>query len=54
MSKISDVRETSYTVCTLGELRSAQVNMFTTVFIGNEGTQIIDGKLVTRRGYQIE
>lgn len=45
---------TSYTVCTLGELRSAQVNMFTTVFIGNEGTQIIDGKLVTRRGYQIE
>ena len=38
---------TSYTVCTLGELRSAQVNMFTTVFI-------IDGKLVTRRGYQIE
>ena len=29
-------------------------NMFTTVFIGNEGTQIIDGKLVTRRGYQIE
>ena len=45
---------TSYTVCTLGELRSAQVNMFTTVFIGNEGTQIIDGKLVTKRGYQIE
>ena len=45
---------TSYTICTLGELRSAQVNMFTTVFIGNEGTQIIDGKLVTRRGYQIE
>ena len=45
---------TSYTVCTLGELRSAQVNMFTTVCIGNEGTQIIDGKLVTRRGYQIE
>ena len=45
---------TSYTVCTLGELRSAQVNMFTTVFIGNEGTRIIDGKLVTRRGYQIE
>ena len=45
---------TNYTVCTLGELRSAQVNMFTTVFIGNEGTQIIDGKLVTRRGYQIE
>ncbi len=45
---------TTYTVCTLGELREAQVNMFTTVFIGNEGTKIINGKLVTRRGYQIE
>ena len=45
---------TSYTVCTLGELKSAQVNMFTTVFIGNAGTRIIDGKLVTKRGYQIE
>lgn len=45
---------TNYTICTLRELKSAQVNMFTTVFIGNKGTKIIDGKLVTRRGYQIE
>ncbi len=45
---------TEYTICTLGELKNAQVNMFTTVFIGNEGTKIIDGKLVTKRGYQIE
>lgn len=45
---------TDYTVCTLGELKNAQVNMFTTVFIGNEETKIIDGKLVTKRGYQIE
>ena len=45
---------TSNTVCTLGELRDLQVNMFTTVFIGNAGTRIMDGKLVTRRGYQIE
>ena len=28
--------------------------MFTTVFIGNAGTKIINGKLVTKRGYQIE
>lgn len=40
--------------CTLGELRDAEVNMFTTVFVGNQGTEIIDGKLVTKRGYQIE
>ncbi len=45
---------TEYTICTLGELKNAQINMFTTVFIGNEGTKIIDGKLVTKRGYQIE
>ena len=40
--------------CTLKELRSREVNMFTTVFIGSSGTEIINGKLVTKRGYQIE
>lgn len=40
--------------CTLKELRETKVNMFTTVFIGNSGTEIINGKLVTKRGYQIE
>lgn len=41
-------------VCTLRELRDREVNMFTTVFIGNSGSGIINGKLVTKRGYQIE
>lgn len=40
--------------CTLGELKESQVNMFTTVFIGNSDSEIIGGKLVTKRGYQIE
>jgi precorrin-3B C17-methyltransferase len=40
--------------CTLNELRESEVNMFTTVFIGNSGSEIINGKLVTKRGYQIE
>ncbi len=44
---------TSACVCTLGELRGRSVNMFTTVFIGNKGSEIIDGKLITKRGYQI-
>ena len=44
----------TYEILSLEQLRDTQVDMFTTVFIGNEGTQIIDGKLVTRRGYQIE
>ncbi len=39
--------------CTLGELRDREVNMFTTVFIGNTGSEIVNGKLITRRGYQV-
>jgi precorrin-3B C17-methyltransferase len=45
---------TKVVTCTLSELRDAQVNMFTTVFIGNSGSEIINGKLITKRGYQIE
>ncbi|MBQ9610779.1 MAG: precorrin-3B C(17)-methyltransferase [Lachnospiraceae bacterium] len=48
-------REGTRTVtCTLTELRDMKVNMFTTVFIGNSTTEIIDGKLITKRGYRIE
>lgn len=48
-------REGTKTVtCTLKELSETQVNMFTTVFIGNSTSQIIDGKLVTKRGYMSE
>lgn len=45
---------TKAVTCTLGELRNREVNMFTTVFVGNSGSQILNGKLVTKRGYQIE
>ena len=37
---------------TLKELRTTQVDMFTTVFIGNSQTRVIHGKLVTPRGYE--
>lgn len=37
---------------TLKELRDKEVDMFTTVFIGNKDTVIIDGKMVTPRGYR--
>ena len=40
--------------CTLRELRDREVNMFTTVFIGNSETEILGDKLITRRGYQAE
>lgn len=45
---------TNAKICTLKELRNREVNMFTTVFIGNSETEIINGKLVTKRGYKIE
>ena len=45
---------TKAVTCTLRELRDIQVNMFTTVFIGNSDTELIHGKLVTKRGYHIE
>lgn len=35
----------------LGQLREAKVDMFTTVFIGNSQTREIGGKMVTPRGY---
>ena len=44
---------TKATTCRLEELKECQVNMFTTVFIGNSRTKIIDEKLVTPRGYNI-
>ena len=39
-------------VLTLGELRDTEVDMFTTVFIGNSETKVISGKMVTPRGYR--
>lgn len=37
---------------TLSELRTADVDMFCTVFIGNAMTKMVAGKLVTPRGYR--
>lgn len=43
----------SATVLTLRELRDTQVDMFTTVFVGNSQTKNLDGHMVTPRGYTI-
>jgi precorrin-3B C17-methyltransferase len=41
-------------ICTLAELPEAQhIDMFTTVVIGNSATKVINGKLVTVRGYNL-
>lgn len=41
-------------ICTLEELREAECDMFTTVFIGNSATKEVNGQLVTPRGYLYE
>ena len=41
----------STAVMTLAELREAETDMFSTVFIGNSQTKRIGGKMVTPRGY---
>lgn len=40
-------------IYTLKELRDLQVDMFTTVFIGNSQTKEINGCMVTPRGYRV-
>lgn len=42
----------SHRILTLEELKDAEADMFTTVFVGNEQTKQINGKMVTPRGYQ--
>ncbi len=41
-------------VLTLEELRDEKLDMFTTVFVGNSQTALINGKLVTKRGYEVD
>lgn len=38
---------------TLEQLRDTKVDMFTTVFIGNKQTKMVNGKMVTPRGYRL-
>ena len=41
-------------IMTLDELQYRDTDMFTTVFIGNSSTEIINGRMVTPRGYKID
>ena len=51
VSNIAREGETA-NVMTLKELRDTQVDMFTTVFIGNSQTKELNHKMVTPRGYR--
>ena len=41
-----------YRLTTLGALRDTAVDMLTTAFIGNSRTKVINGRMVTPRGYR--
>lgn len=45
--------EESYTVTTLIGLKETEADMFSTVFIGNSMSAVVNGKMITRRGYKI-
>ena len=44
---------TDFELTTLAELRDKQVDMFSTVIIGNTQTEVINGRMVTPRGYKL-
>ena len=41
------------TITTLGKLKEADVDMFSTVFIGNSQTYVVDDIMITPRGYPV-
>ena len=45
-------KEEESRILSLRQLRDTEVDMFTTVYIGNEQTKQINGKMVTPRGYR--
>ena len=49
--KVVGIDEANGVVRIAPELRDTQVDMFSTVFIGNSQTKVINGKMVTPRGY---
>ena len=46
--------DSSQGICTLSELSNAEIDMLTTVIIGNSETRRIGDRLLTSRGYRLE
>ena len=47
-------KDEEYGVLTLGELKDFNADMFTTVFIASTAADIVNGKIVTKRGYRLD
>jgi precorrin-3B C17-methyltransferase len=45
--------EENITLTTLGKLKDADIDMFSTVIIGNSQTYVHNGKMITPRGYRL-
>ena len=41
------------TVTTLKEMLNAEIDMVTTIVVGNSATKVVKGKMVTARGYDL-
>ncbi len=42
------------TVTTLREMLNAEIDMVTTIIVGNSATKVVNGKMVTARGYDLK
>ena len=43
----------NYDITTLSEMLDYEINMFSTVIIGNSNTKVINNKMITPRGYKV-
>lgn len=43
----------NYTITTLKNLLNENIDMVTTIVVGNSATKIVSGKMVTARGYDL-
>jgi precorrin-3B C17-methyltransferase len=43
----------NYTLTTLKDMLNAEIDMVTTIVVGNSATRVVNGKMVTARGYDV-
>ena len=43
----------NYDITTLDKMLDYEINMFSTVIIGNSNTKVLNNKMITPRGYKV-
>jgi precorrin-3B C17-methyltransferase len=46
-------RDESVRITTLGEIEREEVDMLTTIIVGNSSTYVSNGRMITSRGYSL-